>query len=427
VRHLSPTEPEAVVVPLAPRTGAPAPHIVFVCLVFYPDTAASSILFTDLFRRLAESGFTVTVLCGFPTKDGPEGLDAVPRAEVYHGIRIVRCGPRLGKGTLVSRGLTYAGFLLDASRRIIRLRGATIVGGTDPPFTPIALWGLSLMARFGYEEIVLDLYPDGLVGLGSLRATSPVVRLWTTLNRRAFRHARRLIVIGRDTTERLVSHYGVDRARVAYIPHWATMEVEREPLPDGRRLLSNLGIADRFVVQYSGNMGLWHDIDTLVRAAEALRDDPRIHFLFIGKGMRRAGAEALASSLKLTNITWLDFLPREQLPESLVNCDAALISFRSGLEGTAVPSKLYGILASGRPVIAQVPAASEVAYTVEEERCGVVVPPGNAAALASAITTLAADRNATRAMGERARAAYEAKYTIQHATDAYAAMWGESS
>jgi glycosyltransferase involved in cell wall biosynthesis len=165
----------------------------------------------------------------------------------------------------------------------------------------------------------------------------------------------------------------------------------------------------------------------LVRAAELLRDEPHIHFLFIGKGMRRTGAEALTHSLKLTNITWRNFLPREQLPESLVNCDAALISFRSGLEGTAVPSKLYGILASGRPVIAQVPAASEVAYTVDEERCGVVVPPGDAAALASAIKVLAADPDATRAMGERARAAYDAKYSIEHAANAYAAMWGEQT
>jgi glycosyltransferase involved in cell wall biosynthesis len=408
------------------RNDRHAPHIVFVCLVFYPDTAASSILFTDLFRRLTTEGFSITVLCGFPSKDGPNGLAALPREEMYHGIRIVRCGPRLGKATMVSRALTYAGFLLDASRRLVRLRRATIVGGTDPPFTPVALWALSWLARFGYDEIILDLYPDGLVGLGSIRADSPVVRLWQALNQRAFQRARRIIVIGRDIEDRLVSRYRAERDNIVYIPHWATEEVEGERRHDGRGLLARLRIDDRFVVQYSGNMGLWHDIDTLVRAADALRDDPSIHFLFIGKGMRRAGAEALARSLTLNNITWLDFLPREDLSESLVNCDAALVSFRSGLEGTAVPSKLYGILASGRPVVAQVPLESEVAYTVEEERCGVVVPPGDVTGLAAAIRALAADPEGTRAMGARARAAYEAKYTIGHAAEAYGAIWAEA-
>jgi glycosyltransferase involved in cell wall biosynthesis len=190
-----------------------------------------------------------------------------------------------------------------------------------------------------------------------------------------------------------------------------------------RPLLERLGLQDKFVVQYSGNMGLWHDMDALVQAAHALRDDPRIHFVFIGKGRRRHAAQLLSQHLGLGNITWLDFLPPEQLAEGLSSCDVALISFRRGLEGVAVPSKLYGILASGRPVVAQVPRECEVGYTVAEEDCGLVVEPGDVTGLVEAIRTLAADPCLAERMGANAVSAYRSKYTIECAASAFKELW----
>src|SRR4051812_18414227 len=140
-------------------------RIVFVCLVFYPDSSASSLLFTDLFRRLS-AHVPVTVLCGFPTKDPEHDIASMPRRQRLDGIEIVRCGLRLteGKGSLLARALAYGSFLAHAGWHLLRLgRTATIVGGTDPPFTSIALWLLSSIGRFRYEEILLDVYPDGLV------------------------------------------------------------------------------------------------------------------------------------------------------------------------------------------------------------------------------------------------------------------------
>jgi glycosyltransferase involved in cell wall biosynthesis len=400
-------------------------HLVWVYLVFHPDTCGASQLWTALFRRLAEDGIRVTALSGFPAKDVAVDVSSLPRSERFHGVDIVRCGLRMeGKRHLLARAIAYSSFLVHAGWRLPRLgRHATVVGGTDPPFTPIALWLLSQIGRFDYELILTDLYPDGLVGIERLADSSPLTRIWRALNRRSYSDARRITVIGRDMVTRLHRQYGIDPAKVTYIPHWGTPEVDGMQATSQRPLLEQLGLQDKFVVQYSGNMGLWHDMDALVRAAYELRDDPGIHLLFIGTGRRRHAAQQLCRELGLTNITWLDFLPPEQLADGLSSCDAALISFRKGLEGVAVPSKLYGILASGRPIIAQVPPESEVAYTVREEDCGLVVEPGDVDGLADAIRTLAADPRLVDRMGANGRSAYRSKYTINQAASAFRELW----
>lgn len=399
-------------------------HLVFVCLVFHPDSSATSMLFTDLLRRLAGPDLRITVLCGFPSKDGFQGR-ALPRREWLDSVDIIRCGWRLeGKRTLWSRTLAYTAFLAHAGVwLLLRGRDATVVGGTDPPFTAVALWLYSLLGRFRYEEMLLDAYPEGLVALGILRTNAVVTRCWRAANRRAYHRAGAITVIGRDMLELMGREYGVDSAKLRYVPHWGTVEVDMCTDLNRRPLLPDLGLGGKFVVQYSGNMGLWHDLETVVRTASRLRDEPQIHFLFIGKGRRRAGAERLAQDLGLSNITWLEFLPREQLGDSLLSCDAAVVSLRAGLEGIAVPSKLYGILACGRPVIASVPRTSEIALTVEENQCGVVVPPGSIDALANAILALAGNRAETHMMGRRARKAYDAHYTLEQAVRTFRLVW----
>lgn len=408
--------------PTGPISDTVTRPIVFVCLVFHPDTSASSILFTDLFTRLSRDGVRVTALCGFPSKDE---IGSLPRRETYGGVHIVRCGARIqGKRHLLARAVAYGSFLLHAGWKLILMGPRVrVVGGTDPPFTAAALWLLSLTGRVRYEAILLDAYPDGLVAIGSLSERSPITRVWRWLNRRSYARADRLVVIGRDMIDLLRRRYAVDPRRITYIPHWGSTEVDALAPPERGPLIRQLGLDDKFVVQYSGNMGLWHDMDSLVRAADLVRDDPGIHFLFIGKGRRRTSAEALARRLELSNVTWLDFLPREELAAGLSSCDAALISLRAGLEGVAVPSKLYGILASGRPVIAQVPAGSEVASVVREEGCGVVVPPGDVARLAQAIRDLAAVPELAAEMGRRAHHAYWTKYTLTRAAADFQELW----
>jgi glycosyltransferase involved in cell wall biosynthesis len=427
--------------------------IILVSLVYHPDTSAASILFTDLLGRLASGGVRCTVLTGFPSKDGSDPILDAPRAEVLDGVHVLRCGLRMrGKRNVFTRAVTYGTFLAHAGGVLLRTgRGALVVAGTDPPFAPVAVFLLSTVVRFRFDCLLLDVYPDGLSGLGTLGPRSLLAGLWRGFNRLTFRHARRLIVIGRDMFELVQSHYGADASRIVRIPLWAPRELDApaEKASHGRKgptatestlcraaprssvpppslsLRADLGLQNRFIVAYSGNMGLWHDIDTIVRAAACLHSNEGIVFLFVGRGRRRPAAEHLARRLGLHNSVWLDLMPRPRLADPLLACDAALISLCAGLEGVAVPSKLYGILAAGRPVLAQVPVGSEVARVVEEEACGIVTAPGDASALASAIRLLSSDPDLARHMGRRARAAYDAKYTLDRAVNEYLRLWTE--
>lgn len=402
-------------------------HIIFVSLDFYPDDQAVSQLFTDLLVAVRHDvpDVRITVLCGFPMGATTRDSGEVLRQEKLDGIEIVRCGLRIqDKRNLVHRATLYASFLLHAGWKLLWLgRGSLVFGVTSPPFGAHLLWLTSRLARFSYQYMFLDVYPEALFALGRLRRDSLLARCWMALNRISYQRASRIVVLGRDMIPLLQSNYGIPPDRITYIPHWSAAEVELPiPFPENR-LARQLGLEDKFVVQYSGNMGLLHDIDAFVRAADLLRDDGSIHFLFIGKGRRRAAAEALAGDLDVRNITWLDFMPRERLHETLSCCHAALVSLRGGMEGVAVPSKLYGILASGRAVIAQVPWTSEIARVVEEEECGVVIEPGDVAGLAAAIRRLASDRDAVDRMGANAFEAYRSRYTLEKAIGAFDDLW----
>jgi glycosyltransferase involved in cell wall biosynthesis len=400
-------------------------HIVFVCQVFYPDSTSTSQLFTDLFQHLTESGVKVSVVCGFPARLPGIQTAPPPRYEHYQGMDIYRCGLGIDtKKSYLARTMSYLSLMVHAAWRILRIPGKDIVFGvTNPPFVVHLLWLLSRLQRFRYDYMFLDVYPEGLVALGNLKRTSFITRLWMMINKVSYARAERLAVLGRDMVPLLCQNYGLDATKITYIPHWSAADVTEPMTFANNPMARHLGLQEKFVVQYSGNMGLWHDMETFVYAAQQLQADSYIHFLFIGGGIRRKSAQELSKRLGLDNITWLDFVPLEQLPESLTCCHVSLISLNKGLDGVAVPCKIYGILASGRAIIAQVPKESEVAYTVEEEQCGIVVEPGNVPSLVAAIQSIAQNEHLTREMGERAFAAYYSKYTVDKAVVAFTSFW----
>ncbi|HRQ73195.1 MAG TPA: glycosyltransferase family 4 protein [Phycisphaerales bacterium] len=399
--------------------------ILFVCQVFYPDTTSTSQLFTSMFAEMVKEGHDITALCAFPS--GREGRGRkLPRFEVYKGIKIRRLGFRIDhKKSHYSRAMSYLGFMIPALLRLLFVPKPTIVFGvTNPPFLAQGLYLISLLRGLKYQYMVLDAYPESLIALG-MSERSFVARAWTWLNKLAYRRAEKMIVLGRDMTTMLVNRYGIDEKKsIVYIPHWSAVEAP-DPLPvEKSAMIDRLGLRGKFIVQYSGNMGMWHDMDSFVRAAKQVEDDPSIHFLFIGEGARRTAAVRLAEELGCTNITWHDFVPLEQVRESLSSCHAALISLRAGFEGIAVPSKLYGILMSGRAVLAQTPIESETAYTLAECDCGVTVAPGDTDGLVRAIREMAANRERTAEMGRRAFRAYKEKYTQAQAIEAFSDLWG---
>jgi colanic acid biosynthesis glycosyl transferase WcaI len=401
-------------------------RVVLVTQPYFPDLQSTSHLLTELLGAMGKEPIDFTVICGWPVLL-PEGhAEAIPRNEVRENVRIVRCGLRLDyKRGLFQRLVYMAAFVLSASWQLFRVKRDDLVCAvTNPPFSPVWIHAFARLRGFRYQIICHDVFPEGLVAVGKLAETGPVAELWHSANRRALRGAESVVVLGRDMGELLHLRYGVPESRLHVIPHWSVNDGGGAFAPEKTALWRSLGLPDdAFVVQYSGNMGLWHDLGTLVRAAAMLKEDPRIRFLFIGGGMRRERAFALARELGADNLHWLPFQPEETLTDSLACGHLALISQREGLEGIAVPCKLYGILASGRGILAMVPEDCEVARVVAEEECGLRLDPDDAAGLAREIRRLSGSPDEVRAMGARAYRAFDRAYRLETAARAYRDLW----
>jgi colanic acid biosynthesis glycosyl transferase WcaI len=207
-------------------------------------------------------------------------------------------------------------------------------------------------------------------------------------------------------SSRLVHGKGADPAKITVIHNWADTAAI-VPSPKANAFAREHGLESRFVVLHAGNIGLSQNLDMVIEAAGLLKGRPDVLFLFIGDGNRKAALEELARSRRLDQVRFLPFQPRDQLRWTYASSDVCLVSLKPGLAGYIVPSKLYPILAAGRPYIAAVDPVSEVAALTERHRCGVLVPPGDAAQLAAAIARLADQPLERDAMGARARLAAE--------------------
>ncbi len=397
--------------------------ILFLCQVFYPDSTSTSQLFTSMFADMVKEGIEIEVLCSFPSGDPSKA--GLPRREVHQGVSIRRFGLRIDhKKSIVHRILAYLGYMIPlAITLLFRRQPGIVFGVTNPPFVAQILYLVSLVRRMPYQYMILDQYPESLIALG-MKRSSISARVWMWGNRLAYQKAEKIIVLGRDMTTMLVENYDIDRERIVYIPHWSAVEAP-DPLPVAEsEMVDRLGLRDKVIFQYSGNMGMWHDIDILVRAAKEVEDDERIHFLLVGNGARLANAKELSEKLGCKNITWHPFVPLSEVRASLSSCHVAIISLRAGFEGVAVPSKLYGILMSGRGIIAQVPAQTETSLQVEEDDCGIAVLPDDLEGLVGAIRELAGDPDRVARLGQNAFKAYKAKYTEAQAIDAFCELWG---
>ena len=399
------------------------PPTVFLCQVFPPDPQSTSQLFGALIPKMVTAESPLEVWSAMPPIPG------TPRDETKTGRRVRRLGlVDRGRQSSWQRLASYASYSLGVARQFLKLPpGTKVVAVTNPPFLPVWIWLLSKLRACEYRLVLLDLYPEGLEKIGWLKPRGVIARLWSFGNRHAYAGARQISVLGRDMKRLITDHYGIPEKKIDWIPHWSAVEAPAPAAMAESQILRRLGLGSKWVVQYSGNMGLWHDIDNIVRAAALLEDQPAIHFLLAGQGIRRPGAESLCRELGLRNVTWMDPVLLAQLEDLLAGCQAALISQNEGLLGVAVPCKLYGILASGRPVLAAVPTGCETALVVKEEECGEVIPPHDPAALAECIHNWSRNPGWVAQMGANARAAYENRYTLEHAAKRFQEAWGLSA
>jgi colanic acid biosynthesis glycosyl transferase WcaI len=366
---------------------------------YWPDTGATGQLLTELAEDLVSSHeMEVTVVTGYPRAAGQ-----VAGREMRNGVRVLRAsGTTLSPVRFVGRATNYLTYFLSALWMGLRLpRQDVTVALTDPPI--IGLAALAARPRHGMVFFCQDIFPEVAGLLEDFH--SPLVNAGLDrVNRTLVARAARVVALGDTMAERLVEGKGADPARITVIHNWADTTAI---VPSGKDnvFARAHNLQDRFVVLHAGNIGLSQNLDVVISAAAHLRRRQDIVFLFIGDGNRKAALTAAAAAQGLDNVRFLPFQPRDQLRWTYAASDVCLVSLKPGLAGYIVPSKLYPILAAGRPYVAAVEASSEVAVLTERHGGGIVVTPGDAEGLARQIERLADDEGTCRAMGRRAREA----------------------
>ncbi|MCS3650104.1 glycosyltransferase involved in cell wall biosynthesis [Salinibacter ruber] len=351
-----------------------APSILFINQHYWPDLASTAQHLTDLAEYLADQGVDVHVLCS--RGHYLSGSMEVPAEETHNGVHIHRVrATAFGRDTILGRITDYASFYSSTLARV--LAGPAydyIVTLTTPPLLPLVGTIARRVRGQAYGIWSMDLHPDAEVATGMLEDDGVPARLLHALNDAGYRNADFVVDLG-AYMKRRIRRKNVPDDRLHTIPVWNKKE-EIAPIEhDENPLRSELGLDDTFVVMYSGNAGRAHRFEEVLATMKRLDGHPDIEFVFVGEGPQKDRIQAFAERHALSNFRYLPYFPREDLRYSLPMADVHLMTLREEMAGIAVPGKLYGIMAAGRPALMVGPEASESGETIQNANAGRVVDP----------------------------------------------------
>lgn len=391
--------------------------------LYYPEETSTGHFMTAIAEALAER-FDVRVLTNQPTYSA-RGTRAL-RIERRNGVTIRRCrATTFDKRNLLPRLVNVVtitlSLFLNAVMRV--RRGDVVLAVTNPPSLP---WMVALACRVRGGTFVLlvhDVYPDGLVAAGLTRPDSFMAKVIRKATTWAYRSARHVVTIGRDMQKLVQARIG-DGRRVNFIPNWADDEVEPR-LRSQSSLIHELGIAGDFIVEYAGNIGTPNDFDTILAAAERLKDEHGIRFLILGWGSRENWVRSEVEARNLTNVILAGSRPRADQNDFLSAADLAVISLRQGMLGVAMPSRTYNTMASQRPILATCEPDSELWLLINEENIGWAVRPGDVQGFVDAILVARDAVTLRTEMGYRARSSAVTRYSRSRILEEWRRLLGD--
>jgi colanic acid biosynthesis glycosyl transferase WcaI len=412
--------PEVASGAAVPRSGSA--KVVFVNRYFHPDESATSRLLGDLAFRLASAGIEVAVVTSRQLYDNP-GARLSPR-EIVMGVTVHRVATAtMGRANLAGRALDYSSFHAAAGVKLFSVvsAGDVVVAKTDPPLISIVAACVAGMRRAHLVNWLQDLFPEVATALGFGAIPAWLRNMLLSARDASLRRAAANIVLG----ERMQGHVlqrGLDATRIHVIPNWTDVSQITPQSVDTSITRREAGLSEQFVIGYSGNLGRAHEFETLLGAARLLRNDRRVSFLITGGGAKAAALRETVRAEQLSSFHFLPYQPAHLLSDSLAASDVHLVSLLPALEGLIVPSKLYGILAAGRPAVFIGDPDGEVARVIRRHDCGVAVGVGDSSRLAAELRTLSEAPMRLEALSANARRLAMSHYTTEHAVAAWSGL-----
>jgi colanic acid biosynthesis glycosyl transferase WcaI len=400
-------------------------HIQFLAQCYAPEYVSAAILITELAVDLAKRGHQVSVVTGAPNY--PQGRvfrgyrNRLFQTETLDGVRVVRTWSYISPSKRVwSRLMHYGTYSATAFYGALAAGRPDVLVSYSPPL-PLGLsaWLLSRLWRVPWVLQIEDLYPDAAIAAGVMK-NKRVIDFFLRMERFLYQKARRISVISESFRRTLLAK-NVPDSKMDVIPVWADPNVVR-PLPKENQFCRQHGLEGKLVVMYAGNIGLTSCLEDVVQAAVSLRGQADIQFVIVGEGVKKDALEAQVKTLHLTNVMVLPYQPREIFAEMLAAADISLVTLNEGAALSSLPSKIFNVMASGRPILAVAPLESEIAHIVREAGCGWIVRPGSSVEIAATILESKSREAALIQMGQYGRAYLEKYHSRSGCVDAYEKM-----
>jgi len=399
--------------------------ILFMAQCYAPEDVSAAVLITELATDLVRRGHHVTVITGAPNY--PYGRvfkgyrNPIYAMETLDGVRVIRTWSYISPSKKYWSRLFHYGTYSATSfyGGLFSGRPDVIVSYSPPLPLGLSAWFLSRIFRVPWVLQLEDLYPDAAVAAGVMK-NQKAINFFYGMENFLYRNSQRISVISKIFERTLLSK-GVPHSKIELIPIWADPD-EVHPMQKQNSFRRLHGLENKFVVMYAGNIGLTSCLEDVLQAAEILTGQPDIQFVIIGEGVRKDALLAEKQSKQLTNILFLPFQPRDAFPEMLAAADVSLVTLNADAVLSSMPSKIFNIMASARPILAVSPPGSEIMQIVEESGCGWNVSPRSPIQLAEAILKLK-ELNIVRAqMGKKGRACLEKNYSRNHCIEKYERM-----
>jgi putative colanic acid biosynthesis glycosyltransferase WcaI len=383
-------------------------HLIFFTQLYYPDITTTAIIMTDLTEDLASYGLNVKVICAQPTYLVKKSC---PKDEVHNKVVIRRVWTFLfDKNKILGRLLNGISCFFAMLITLFSIeKKAILVFNTNPALLPLLGFIGKKLRNRQYVILVHDLWPELPVHTGMIRKGGLLYKIIDFINIQSFKNANGIIAISDKMKERILYKVPEKEHSIYIIHNWADANrifpIEKENI----RLFDGLGLRNKKIIVYSGNLGLYQPLEVMIGAANELKDREDILFLFVGNGGKKVKIQNLAESLELDNIKFLPFQPLDRLSEFLSLADVSLMGIYPENEGVIMPSKLYSLLAIGKPIICVADPESEVAKILEQAKAGIQSSVIDPKELASKILGIIDNQEKAIAMGKNGR-----KYFLEH-------------
>lgn len=387
--------------------------------LYYPEETSTGYYLTKIAEGLAEQ-FEVGVICGQPNYSA-KGTKA-PKKEIHKNVEIFRAfGTTLDKNVIFFRlinmlSLSFSTFL----KALFNFRkGEKVLVVTTPPSLPFITAFAALLKGASYILLIHDNYPEILIAANKIKPDSFFVSFLNYCNRWLYKYAAKIIVVGRDMRDLVGKKTDGLDIPIEIIPNWAELE-QVEPLPRAENpLIEELNWQEKLIFLYAGNMGYPNDIESIIECADALKNDDRFGFIFLGAGVKRKWLEKEVEARKLKNVRLLAPRPRSEQKIFLNACDIGIVSLVTKMRGVSMPSRTYNILAAGKPILALAENDSEIAKVIEDGQVGWTVSPQNPVELLRVLKEIYDNRQEFKKMGEMSRAEALSKYSLDVALEKY--------